>query len=319
MSDQDERERPESSNAGAQTSADADATAEGGSEATSSGGDGERMDLPKWNRARVKRKQPKGEEQDSFQAGVRKAGKAALTQAPVVIGLIVLVAGIIAGVVWYRGKLAEDRAVATRVLADAAGTQVRGRIGDPEEAGKKELPPPNPVFADEGAQAQRVSDILGQLGSEMEDSEANTLAALVRAARLMREGSFADAQASYGKFLERHSDHELSYLAREGLALSLEASGDVDAAVVELDTLAGDTGAFYRDQALFHKARMLEGLGKADEALTTYKLYVEEYPLDQDSLAREAVVERLKELAPELVPADTNNQGGFGLPPTLGG
>jgi predicted negative regulator of RcsB-dependent stress response len=288
-------------------------------------GDGERMDLPKWNRARVKRKQPKGEEQDGFQAGVRKAGKAALTQAPVVIGLIVLVAAVIAGVVWYQGKAAEDRAVATRVLATATAAHSRSRIEvvDPAEAAKK-LPPPNPVFPDEGARAKAIDDTLAQLEGELADSDAATLAGLVEAGRLMQAGSFADAKAKYESFLSSNGDHPLSFLAREGLALAQEAGGEIDAAVSTLDAMAPEAGAFYRDQALYHKGRMLEGQGKSDEALAVYKTYVEEYPLEQDSLAKDAVMARLEELAPDLIPAEAKAPAGgpggmMGLPPGLGG
>ncbi len=290
-------------------------------------GDGERMDLPKWNRARVKRKQPKGEEQDTFQAGVRKAGKAAITRAPVVIGAIVLVAGLIAGVVWYRGKAAEDRAVATRVLATATAAQARPRIQPTDPADQKQLPPPNPVFPDDGARAKAVDDTLAQLTGELSETDAAKLAELVEAARLMRTSKFADAKAKYEAFLSGNADHALSFLAHEGLALALEATGDVDGAVAALEQLAPETGAFYRDQALYHKGRMLEGQGKSDEALAVYKTYVEEYPLEQDSLAKEAVVARLEELAPDLVPAEAKPNpmggpgglGGMGLPPGLGG
>ncbi len=312
MSDKDDK--PDDAGAASDTTA-----AEGKS------GDGERMDLPKWNRARVKRKQVKGEEQDGFQAGVRKAGKAALTQAPVVIGVIVLVAGLIAGVVWYRGKQAEDRASATRVLAVAAAANVRGRVGDAEELADKKLPPPNPIFADEAAQEKTVEDTLAELRGEMSDSDAASLGELLEAARQMQAGKFDEAKGAYTSFLQANGDHPLRFLAHEGLALALEASGDVDAAVAELDKIAPDSGGFYRDQALFQKGRMLEGQGKADEALATYKTYVEEYPLEQDSLGRDGVVERLEELAPDLVPeqaragGDLGGLGGLGLPPGLGG
>lgn len=290
--------------------------------------DGERMDLPKWNRARVKRKQPKGEEQDGFQAGVRKASKAALTQAPVVIGLIVLIAGVIAGVVWYQGKAAEDRAVATRVLATATAASARSRVDvvDPAEAAKT-LPPPDPVFPDEGARAKAIDDTLAQLGGDMAGSDAAKLAGLVEAGRLMQSGKFAEAKAEYESFLSTNADHPLGFLAHEGVALALEATGDIDGAVSALDSMAPEAGGFYRDQALYHKGRMLEGQGKSDEALAVYKTYVEEYPLEQDSLAKDAVMARLEELAPDLVPAEAKAPAGgvggpggmMGLPPGLGG
>lgn len=338
VSDKDERPEDEAtagdasggstgaSGSDARSSARSSASSDSGSDSGSDGGnsgDAERMDLPKWNRARVKRKQVKGEEQDGFQAGVRKAGKTALTQAPVVIGAIVVVAGIIAGVVWYRGKVAEDAAAATRVLASATAASSRARIDATGEFDDRKLPPPNPIFADEGARAKSIDDTLAELTSEMSDTDAATAAKLVEAARHMQSGKFAEAKAGYEAFLQGQADHPLAFLAHEGLALAMEAAGDVDGAVAQLDTMAPEAGAFYRDQALFHKARMLEGQGKADEALTTYKAYVEEYPLDQDSLARDAVVARLEELAPDLVPADAKKNaaglGGMGLPPGLGG
>lgn len=306
MSDKDER--PE----------EAGTDAKGGSDGDTP--DAERMDLPKWNRARVKRKQAKGEEQDSFQAGVRKAGKAAITQAPVVIGGIVLIAAVIAGVVWFRGNAAEERAEATRVLAAASGAMTRAAVG-PNPAPDKKLPPPNPVFADEAARDKSIDDALSQLQGSMSDTDAATAAQLLQAARKMRAGEFSEAKATYEGFLQAHADHPLSFLAKEGKALALEASGDVDAAVAAVDEIAPEAGGFYRDQALFHKARMLEGQGKADEALAVYKTYVEEYPLDKGSLARDAVVARLEELAPDLIPEDAKKQapGGMGLPPGLVG
>ncbi len=314
MSDKDERPEGE-------------ATASGGTAGESGGesgsGDAERMDLPKWNRARVKRKQVKGEERDSFQVGVRKAGRAALTQAPVVIGAIVLVAGIIAGVVWYRGNLAENAATATRVLASATAASSRARIDATGEYDNRKLPPPNPIFADEGARAKSVDDALAELTAQMSDTDAATAGKLVEAARSMQSGKFAEAKAGYESFLQSDADHPLAFLAHEGLALALEATGDIDAAVAQLDTMAPEAGAFYRDQALFHKARMLEGQGKTDEALTTYKAYAQEYPLEKGSLARDAVVARLEELAPDLVPDEAKpsaaGMDGMGLPPGLGG
>ena len=311
---------------------DEDDKPEGATAGKSDGGDGksgegERMDLPKWNRARVKRKQAKGEEQDSFQAGVRKAGKAALTQAPVVLGGIVLIAAIIAGVVWYRGKAAEDRAVATRALASAAASEARSRIqpadAEPDPEQPKALPPPNPVFPDDDAREQAVDATLAQLdpsSGEFGDSDAATLAVLVEGARLMRAGSFADAKATYEAFIAANPDHPLEFLAHEGLALAQEAGGDIEGAVATLETMAPEAGGFYRDQALYHKGRMLEGQGKAEEALAVYKTYVEEYPLEQGSLAKDAVIARLEELAPDLVPAEAKaNAAGLGLPPGLGG
>ncbi len=341
MSDEDDKKAEDSGADDAVTAAEASAAAKGSSKASATGVDvsdadgsgpkasGEdRMDLPKWNRARVKRKQPKGEEQDAFQQGVRKAGKTALARAPVVLGGLVAIAAIIASVFWYRDKVEEDNAVATRILSTAVGMQARGRVvPDIAEVTKdRKLPPPLPLIENEEQRDQAVEAALGNLQAEAGDSDAAKASKLLSASRLMEDGAFADAQASYRAFLEESPSHPLAFLAREGLALSLEAGGNVDDALGELETLAGSEGSFYRDQALWHKGRILEDQGKADEALEVYKSYIAEYPLEQKSIARDSVVARLDELAPDLVPESAKKPGlgglggpgGFSLPAGLG-
>jgi tetratricopeptide (TPR) repeat protein len=293
--------------------------AEAKADAGTKGDGGDRMDLPKWNRARVKRKQVAGQEEDAFQAGVRKAGRQAIKRAPVVIALILLVAGGIATALWYRGRSAEQDAEATRILASAAGVQARGEVKPPGFVHERKLPFPIPLLDEEAERAQRVEKALADLHSAADDSEANRVADLMRAAQQVKDGKFGDAIATWSAFIEHNPEHELVFLAREGKALALEANGDTEGALGELDTLAGQKGDFYRDQALFQKARILEAAGRTDEALAIYEQYIEEYPLDQDSIAKPQVVERLRELKPELVPADADapEAGDFSLPPGL--
>jgi hypothetical protein len=66
---------------------------------------GERMDLPKWNRARVKRAPAKTEgaagETDAFQQGVREAGRAAVRRVPLVVLGVLGLAAAIGGVIWF--------------------------------------------------------------------------------------------------------------------------------------------------------------------------------------------------------------------------
>lgn len=279
----------------------------------------ERMDLPKWNRARVKRKQVAGEEEDAFQAGVRKAGRSAVQRAPLVIGLILVVAAGIAGVAWWRGHQAEKEAEATRLLASAAAVQARAEVKPEGWVNDRKLPFPIPLLDEEAERAQQVDKGLGELHAAAEGTDADRTADLMRAAQQYKDGKFTDALASYTQFLESNPKHELAFLAHEGKAMALEATGDIDGALAALDTLAGQKGDFYRDQALYQKARILEAADRKDDAIAIYEQYVEEYPLDQDSLAKPQVIERLRELKPELVPAETEapGAGGFGLPPGL--
>jgi tetratricopeptide (TPR) repeat protein len=291
----------------------------GGAKAAGEDAKGDRMDLPKWNRAKVKRKQVAGEEEDAFQAGVRKAGRQVVRRAPFVLAAILVVSAGIATVMWYRGHRAEEDAEATRILASAAGVQARGEVKPPDFVDDRKLPFPVPLLDEEAQRAQQVEKALADLQSAAEQSEVDRVADLMRAAQQVKDGKFGDAIATYSAFIESNADHELAFLAREGKALALEANGDIEGALAELDTLAGQKGDFYRDQALFQKARILEAAGRTDEALAVYEQYVEEYPLDQDSIAKPQVVARLRELKPELVPADADapGAGGLSLPPGL--
>lgn len=280
--------------------------AEDETERPSTGEAGEqRIDLPKWNRAKVKRKVAGQGSEDAFQGGVRQAGRFTLQRAPLVLAGIVLLGAIVAGVQALRESQRERRAEATRLLATAVGYEARGVVDDVEALTKdRKHPFPVPLFADEEKRTQAVDAALSKVASEASGSAADTAAALVRAARMSEIRAFADAEGAYRKFLSDHPEHELLFLAREGLLLALEGQGKLDEALAAADPMVGQKGDFYRDQGLWHRARLLEAKGKAAEALADYKLYVEEYPLDKPSIAQQEVLARVKVLAPELVPAE---------------
>lgn len=271
---------------------------------TTSGGPEERMDLPKWNRARVKRKTAAGEGEDAFTGGVRQAGRFTIERAPLVLLGIVAISGIIAGVQWFRGWQQAQRAEATRLLANAAGNDARGVVEDVEALTKdRKHPFPIPLFDDEEKKEQAVRAALSEIEEKAPNSAANVAAELVRAGQLMEDRMFAEAQGIYTSFLERHPGHELGFLAHEGVVLALEGQGKPEEALAATDPLVGREGDFYRDQGLWHRARLQEALGQQEDAISTYKTYAAEYPLGEPSVARQEVLERVEEVAPDLVPA----------------
>jgi tetratricopeptide (TPR) repeat protein len=268
----------------------------------------ERMDLPKWSRARVKRAQPEAEAAaapDAFQQGVREAGRTAVRRGPLVLGGIVLVAAAIAGGIWWSGARAETVASGTRLLAQPLAWRARGQITDVDRIMKdRPRPPPVPIARDQAELDRNVDTAMTALAAS-DNEQAVTLGLLVRGATAMEKADFAGAQTAYEQFVTKvGTGHHLSFAAIEGIALAKEAQADTDGAIAELDKLAGAVGDFYRDMALWHKARILEALGRKDEALEVYKLYATEYPLDKSSLARNEVRARLSELDPSLVPAE---------------
>ena len=262
---------------------------------------GEAGELPAWNRARVKRKK-KGAGDDAFQAGARQAGRYARRKAPLVIGLFALLAAAVAGGIWVVQSRQEARAEATRILAGAVAVEARGEVGDPDALWGKDRPPPVPIAKTPEALDEQVERALAELEKTAPESPANLDAALVRGARALRKGDPSAAARQFQRFLdEAPSDHPLRFLALEGLGIAKEAAGDLDGALAVFDELAGTKGSFYRDQALAHKGRVLESLGRTKEAIEVYRTYATEFPLSEPSLALEFVQARLAELDPDFV------------------
>jgi len=217
-------------------------------------------------------------------------------------GVLVLVA-VVAVIVLYTRRQ-EGSAEATQMLAQAAAYESRAEVGDPQlllgKSGGR--PPPSPVVKDEVARAEAVDAALKELATKAPGSPAEVDGILLGAARMMRDGKAAEAQVEFRRFLDTAAaGHPLRWAAREGLAFAIEAQGDLDAAIAEFKTLAGEKGVFYRDMGLWHQGRVLERQGKTAEALAIYRQYIAEYPLSDPSLAQTEVRRRLEELDPSAV------------------
>jgi len=293
----------------------ADAASAGGSASAAGDDDAGRMDLPKWNRSRVKRKAPKGEETDAFQDGVRKAGRGAVRRAPLVAAAIALAAGGLGLGIYLTRQSASDSADATQMLATAAAYEARGVVAEPDP--DRVRPEPKPTVATDDDLEAKVSSALSDLATTAADTPAHRMSRLLQGGRAMRAADFPAAEAAYRQYLEIKGDDSLNFLAREGMVLAIEAQGRLDDALSELEPLmAGDERGFFRDQALWHKGRILEAKSDAEGALATYREYAEHFPLDTDSFARDSIVERMTELDPEFTPPPKPEAGGAapGLP-----
>jgi tetratricopeptide (TPR) repeat protein len=99
-------------------------------------------------------------------------------------------------------------------------------------------------------------------------SDLKAEALLLKARFLLALGKNSEALAIYQGQLGG-IDARLRFLAHEGLGYALEANGQLDAAISAFSALADESQAaagFYRDRALFNKARLLEKKGSAKEA-----------------------------------------------------
>lgn len=261
------------------------------------------MELPTWNRSRTKKRgEGAAPQDDAFQGAVRQAGRSAAGQARLVLLVGVLITAAVIGVVLFRAQSQSSSAQATRLLASAAAMEARGQIGDVQALFGGVLEnPPFPVAADEAARQAQIDQSLADLQALSAGSGAAAAGKLLGAAELMRAGDFAAAEAAYRTFLAAEGDASVAFLAREGLALAREGQGDIDGALAELRALAGAKGAFYREMALYHQARLLAAAERKDEAIAVLKSYAEEYPLTEPSLAREQIRALAEVVDPSLL------------------
>jgi tetratricopeptide (TPR) repeat protein len=121
-------------------------------------------------------------------------------------------------------------------------------------------------------------------------------AQLLKAKYLLALGKAADAVALYQTLIRGPLDQRLRFLGEEGLGYGLEQSGQVDAAIAAFSALAADAeknGGFYRDRALYNKARLLAGKGGGREAEKLYRDILEKTPTTP---LREEINDRLAAL-----------------------
>jgi tetratricopeptide (TPR) repeat protein len=269
-----------------------------GSEAGGEGESEDRVDLPTWNRSRRKRRaNVKAEEQeDAFQRGVRKAGKRAIGKPQLTMIAIALTVLGVAIFTYVHDPEKTEASAATRVLSKATAAESRGQIFDITQLDLKR-DPPNPVFDTEESREKAIAEALDEL-AELGEGDVGLLGELVAGAKALREGDSEAATKHYNAFLAgAPDDHPLRYLGVEGHAFALEASGDLEGALADHQKIAPNEGDFYRDMALWNQGRVLEALGRKDEAVEVYRQYVSEFPEDA-TLARGNIRDRLSELDP---------------------
>jgi tetratricopeptide (TPR) repeat protein len=98
--------------------------------------------------------------------------------------------------------------------------------------------------------------------------QANAYAALER---------FDDAIAGYDRWLAEYTGHELAPLVTQRLAYALWAKGQPEKALARFDEVTKIPDALNRDLAYFEKGRVLEQLGKMEQAIEAYTALAKEF------------------------------------------
>lgn len=230
-----------------------------------------RMDLPAWGQGKSKRRrnQPPSEDGaalpegvpsfDAVDRGVARVGRPMFNHVFLVVGGLIVVAALIAGIQYWRGQGQAGDAASTRALAKGLAPLARGQVVPEGEDMPK-------VANDPLARTRK--ELLDQADTALRaaaagDDPAALAAKMAQASLAMRQGDPKAASQGFSDFLANAGpDHPLRAAAAEGLALALEQSGDLNGALGKLNALPSPLSV----RQLWHRGRILAALGKKNEA-----------------------------------------------------
>lgn len=145
-------------------------------------------------------------------------------------------------------------------------------------------------------QAERQGAVLKEVDQFLAGAAAAALKAealVIKGGALLAVDRFDDAVGAYQAALDARLDARLRFLAHEGQGYAHEGKGDLDraaAAFGKLEADAGEFGGFYRDRALYQKARLAEMKGDSSGAVGIYKQILTKVP---DTDLRDEITDRL--------------------------
>jgi tetratricopeptide (TPR) repeat protein len=191
----------------------------------------------------------------------------------IIVGLLIVIAivGVVMLVTWFKDRKHGNETEKLAAVLDVGKQPIRpaGAAAEPVDPKK----PPPPGFADGKERANAILDALTKQGT---DAAGPTY----RAAVLVQAGKLDDAIAEYRKAQSLTGLDGV--LAREGLGIALEmkASQDKDAtarqkgledALATFTSMQPDAAGPRRAYALYHQGRILELLGKRDDARARFE------------------------------------------------
>jgi tetratricopeptide (TPR) repeat protein len=197
-----------------------------------------------------------------------------------------MLATVIAGSVIFSGVSEQRAARATAALVRIE----KIAAADLRPDGAPAANPDGTPVADDGiprfkTEKERDESALKELDGFLAGSAGplSNEARLERGPLLLALGRAPEAIETYQRVLGDALDPRLKFLAREGLGYAQEAKGDLDAAVATFAMLDEDAAVFkgadfYADRALFHKARIAELRGNAEDAKKIYKEVLDKNP-----------------------------------------
>lgn len=188
--------------------------------------------------------------------------------------LVLLIFGIVvAGVSWGVSQWLEGRRErATEALGRAVRINEAELLSDKDKDKDKDLDLESeiPRFKTANERAEATLKALDELDKSYGSSAAAQRGVLVRAGVQYDLGRYADAEASYRRFLnDKPRADSLVALAQEGMGLCAQARGDLPMALSVFENLASIP--FYRSRALWNQAHIYTRQGNKKKAIEIYK------------------------------------------------
>jgi hypothetical protein len=248
------------------------------------------------------------EVEDQFVSG---AGKVAAALRPHIWRIAVAVGVITLMVVAYSlyGWWNEKKEVAATDLYSEALVIAQREIVPEDikalEAADEPAPAVAPVtYTTSAERAQAALAVLERLQSEYGGTDVAREARLLHAAMLFELGRYDDALTQYDAYADDGSNAELKAVAREGIAYVYEAKAmALEDAAARDQALEQALEAFravqpndegpMRELSLYHQGRILQQLGRTDEAAEAFRSALE---IDSEGLLENDIQSRLAQL-----------------------
>lgn len=188
------------------------------------------------------------------------------------VGGLLGAAVVAAGIFYWLGSRQDG---ANELLAEA----LRVDGGAVVATGANPADPVSPTFPSDEARRSRAKELFGQLDSRYGSTATGRVAKLYLAQIAVVENDKERAKQLWKAFLDAEPEGSLAATTRVNLfKLDREQGRGAELAEELQKMLAADAKPLPADVILFELARTYQAIGKPEEARTTYRRIVDEYP-----------------------------------------
>ncbi len=153
---------------------------------------------------------------------------------------------------------------------------LRAVNGTVVEDGANPEDPLAPTFESDEARRAKARELLEAIPG---NTEAGEIASVYLGDLAAEEGNFDEARARWERFIDKHERHTLAAVVETSLISLDRQLGNTEAIVTRLQEMEqSGTGSLPRDVLLFELGSSQEALERMDEAGSTFRTLVEEFP-----------------------------------------